>query len=359
MYSSSSLFPVCQLPPPLKPGDLLRVIAPSGALREFEAFQKGVEIWRTRGYRIELQANWDARDGYLAGTDSERRQQLAEAWQDPECRGILCIRGGYGSARLLEDWTWLPREELQIEKLQVEGLEELKVESSKENLHPSTQTNGRFRSAYGEQPPTFKPSNLQRSTLKWLIGFSDITGLLWSLCQLGVSGVHGPVLTTLAAEPEWSLNRLFDCVEGRPLAPLTGVGWGGGKVNGVLLPANLTVATHLLGTSLQPQLDGIILALEDVTEAPYRIDRMLTQWRMSGAFKGVRGIALGRFSRCYPPKDIPSWTVEEVLRDRLSDLDIPVVSDLPFGHEGVNAALPVGQPVQLDADQGTLSWGKS
>ncbi len=305
----------CQLPPPLKPGDLLRVIAPSGALREFEAFQEGVEIWRSRGYRVERQANWDAREGYLAGTDSERRQQLAEVWKDPECKGILCIRGGYGSARLLEDWTW-------------------------------------SRQATGNSNREIPQSKIQ----KWLIGFSDITNLLWSLSKLGVSGVHGPVLTTVAAEPEWSLNRLFDCVEGRPLAPLTGVGWGGGKVSGILLPANLTIATHLLGTPVQPQLDGIILALEDVTEAPYRIDRMLTQWRMSGAFKGVRGIALGRFSRCYPPKDIPSWTVEEVLRDRLSDLGLPIVSDLPFGHDGANAALPVGQPVQLDADKGTLSW---
>jgi muramoyltetrapeptide carboxypeptidase len=310
----------CQLPPPLQPGDLLRVIAPSGALREFEAFQKGVEIWQGKGYRVELQTNWDAREGYLAGTDIERRHQLAEAWKDSECRGILCTRGGYGSARLLEDWTWLPSKELKVGKLNLQ------------------------------------PSNLQPSTLKWLIGFSDITSLLWSLTHIGISSVHGPVLTSLPAEPEWSLNRLFDCVEGRPLAPLTGIGWGGGKVSGILLPANLTVATHLLGTPVQPQLDGIILALEDVTEAPYRIDRMLTQWRMSGAFKGVRGIALGRFSRCYAPKDVPSWTVEEVLRDRLSDLGIPIVSDLPFGHEGANAALPVGQPVQLDADNGTLSW---
>ena len=296
-----------QRPPALKPGDLLRVITPSGALREFEAFHKGVEIWRSKGYRVELQTYWDAREGYLAGKDSERRQQLQQAWQDPECRGILCTRGGYGSARLLEDWTW------------------------------SLETH---------------PSQLD----KWLIGFSDITGLLWSLYGYGVCGVHGPVLTTLAAEPEWSLQRLFDCVEGRPLEPLSGVGWGGGTVRGILLPANLTVATHLLGTPVQPPLEGVILALEDVTEAPYRIDRMLTQWRMTGALKGVRGIALGRFSRCEPPKDIPSWTVEEVLRDRLSDLGIPIVSDLPFGHEGANAALPVGQQVELDADQGTLSW---
>ncbi|EGJ34838.1 uncharacterized microcin family protein [Moorena producens 3L] len=298
-------FSLCQLPPPLKPPDVLRVIVPSGTLREVDAFNRGIEIWRSRGYHVQLPQNWNAREGYLAGTDSQRRQQLLEACLDPQCRGILCGRGGYGSARLLEDWTW------------------------------------------PEQWP---------EQLKWLIGFSDITALLWSLGQIGVSGVHGPLLTTIAGEPEWSLNRLFDWVEGRPIAPLKGVGWGGGKVSGVLLPANLTVATHLLGTPLQPSLSGVILALEDVTEAPYRIDRMLTQWRMIGAMAGVKGIALGRFSRCAPPKDVPSWTVEEVLRDRIWDLGIPVVSDLPFGHDGVNAALPVGQLVELDAEVGTLSW---
>lgn len=300
-----------ELPPPLQPGNLLRVIAPSGALREVEACQKGIEIWRSQGYHVEIATNWNTRVGYLAGTDSERCQQLALAWQDPECHGILCTRGGYGSARILENWTWT-------------------------------------------QPATGKYSPLHSLRPKWLIGFSDITNLLWSLAQFGISGVHGPVLTTLADEPEWSLNRLFDLVTGKPLAPLTGVGWGGGKVSGRLLPANLTVATHLLGTSLQPRLDGTILALEDVTEAPYRIDRMLTQWRMSGALQAVKGIALGRFSRCEPPQDVPSWTVEEVLRDRLSDLSIPIVSNLPFGHDGANAALPVGQYAELDADQGML-----
>ncbi|NEO20152.1 MULTISPECIES: LD-carboxypeptidase [unclassified Moorena] len=354
-------FSVCQLPPPLKPPDLLRVIVPSGTLREVDAFNRGIEIWRSRGYHVQLPQNWNAREGYLAGTDSQRRQQLLEACLDPKCRGILCARGGYGSARLLEDWTW--PEELKVGKLKVEG--------SQDNLEPD---NLGQKATLREQPVTstnLQPStnqpvtstNLQPSTnqpvtsaLKWLIGFSDITALLWSLGQIGVSGVHGPLLTTIAGEPEWSLNRLFDWVEGRPIAPLKGVGWGGGKVSGVLLPANLTVATHLLGTPLQPSLSGVILALEDVTEAPYRIDRMLTQWRMSGAMAGVKGIALGRFSRCAPPKDVPSWSVEEVLRDRIWDLGIPVVSDLPFGHDGVNAALPVGQLVELDAEAGTLSW---
>ncbi len=306
-----------ELPPSLQPGDLVQVVAPSGVLRDLEAFERGVEIWRSRGYRVELGSNWNARCGYLAGTDSQRRQALAQAWADPECKAILCARGGYGSTRLLEDWRW----------------EERGRRGEGERVH-------------SHQSPITNP--------KWIIGFSDVTGLLWSLAKSGISGIHGPLLTTLAAEPDWSIQRLFDCVEGRPLASLTGQGWGGGKASGRLLPANLSVATHLLGTSIQPSLDGVILALEEVAEAPYRIDRMLTQWRMMGAFQGVRGIALGRFSRCDRPLGIPSWSVEEVLRDRLGDLGIPVVSELPFGHDGVNGALPVGVMVQLDAERGTL-----
>lgn len=179
---------------------------------------------------------------------------------------------------------------------------------------------------------------------------------MWSLGKIGISGVHAPLLTTIAKEPDWSIQRLFDWVEGRSLLPLKGIGWGGGKVSGILLPANLTVATHLLGTPLQPELEGVILAIEDVTEFPYRIDRQLTQWRMMGKFRKVKGIALGRFSRCEAPEGIPSFTIEEVLRDRLSDLGIAIVSDLPFGHDGPNAALPVGILAHLDSDAGILSF---
>lgn len=317
----------CQPPPPLKPGDLLRVIAPSGALREWEAFDRGVEIWRKQGYKVECNSvseGW----GYLAGTDDNRRQQLFDAWQDRECRGILCSRGGYGSARILEDWKW---------KL---------GKGDKGTRRQGDKGDGR-----GDREDT---SHSPLATPKWLIGFSDITNLLWSLSGVGISGVHAPVLTTLAAEPEWSIQRLFDWVEGRPIAPLTGNGWGGGVATGMLLPANLTVATHLLGTPIFPDLEGVILALEDVSEAPYRIDRQLTQWRLSGALSKVRGIALGRFSRCEPPPNIPSLTIAQVLRDRLDDLNIPIVWDLPFGHDGANAALPVGVLADLDGDKGTL-----
>ena len=292
-----------QLPPPLQPGDLLEVIAPSGALKEYSTFEQSLEIWRQKGYRIKLNSNYNKIYGYLAGNDQQRRQALAEAWHNPESKGVLCARGGYGSTRLLEDWHW---------------------------------QNTQFP--------------------KWLIGFSDVTGLLWSLAKFGISGVHGPVLTTLAQEPQWSIERLFDCVEGRKLSPLQGKGWGGGRVTGRLLPGNLTVATHLLYTSLQPSFEGVILALEDVSEAPYRIDRMLTQWRLSGVLEKVRGIALGRFSHCESTLGVASWTIEEVLSDRLGDLGIPIVADLPFGHDGVNATLPVGTMVELDADRGIINF---
>ena len=290
------------LPPPLKPGDLLRVIAPSGALRELEPFARSVEIWRSHGYQVEISPKIDDKWGYLAGRDEDRHNQLAAAWQDPDCRGILCARGGFGSTRILENWHWQQNSELP----------------------------------------------------KWLIGFSDITALLWSLYNIGISSVHGPVMTTLADEPDWSIERLFNWLEGRPLEPLKGYGWGGGIATGILLPGNLTVATHLLSTPMQPNFDGVILALEDVTEVPYRIDRMLTQWRLSGSLAKLRGIALGGFTRCQAPPNVPSFSVEEVLRDRLGDLGIPVVSHLPFGHDSPNAALPVGVEVTLDADQGIL-----
>ncbi len=288
-------------PAPLVPGDQLAVILPSGALREWGPFQAGIELWQNQGYQLELHPNCQAKWGYLAGTDVQRRAALQEALVNPEIKGILGGRGGYGSTRVLENWAW----------------------------------------------PNHPP--------KWLIGFSDITALLWSYANFGVIGLHGPVLTTLAAEPTWTQARLFQLVQHQPVSDLQGQAWVGGQVQGILWPGNLTVATHLLATQQLPAWERVILALEDVGEAPYRLDRMLTQWRQTPAFKQVVGIALGRFSSCEPPANIPSFSVEEVLRERLSDLGIPVVANLPFGHEGENAALPVGVPAQLDGDRGVLS----
>ncbi len=303
--STPSIRQPCVVPPLLSPGDLLCVVSPSGGLQVSEKFEEGLAVWRDRGYRIQLMEGYDDRWGYLAGKDDQRRQQLLSALQNPECKGILCSRGGYGGTRLLDHWTW--------------------------------------------------PASL-RTEPKWLIGFSDITSLLWSLSKEGISGVHGPVLTTLADEPAWSIDRLFDWVERQKIEPLRGNGWNEQQASGLLLPGNLCVATHLLGTLAEPDLTDVILAFEDVGEAPYRLDRMLTQWRAAGKFAPIKGIALGRFSGWEPDESKESLSIDEVMYDRLRALDLPIVSDLPFGHDGPNAALPVGLRVKLNAAVGTLSW---
>ena len=291
------------LPAPLAPGDVLYALAPSGALRDTEKFEAGLQVWCDRGYQVELSPAYDKRWGYLAGTDDQRREQLLAALKNPRYKGILCVRGGYGGTRLLENWHW--------------------------------------------------PKDIN----KWLIGFSDITSLLWSGELSG--GVHGPLLTTIGQEPSWSLNRLFNWLEHHTLEPLTGDSWLSGSATGKLLPANLTVATCLLGTPHEPDLTGAILAFEDVTEAPYRLDRMLTHWRMLGKFDQISGIALGRFSQCEPPANVPSFSALEVLQDRLGDLGVPVVANLSFGHDGVNAALPFGVTTTIEANSngtGLLSF---
>jgi muramoyltetrapeptide carboxypeptidase len=208
-----------------------------GAAGTREFLERGESV-AIAGYDVEVPTGYDQRWGYLAGEDAQRRQQLLDGLKDPDCKGILCARGGFGGSRLLEDWQW------------------------------------------PDVPP------------KWLVGFSDITSLLWSLAKSGIAGVHGPLLTTLEIEPAWSQQRLFDWIEGRAVPPIQGLGWVGGQVTAPLLPANLTVATHLLGTAHEPDLAGVILAFEDVTEAPYRIDRMLTHWRMMGKLAAVKGLPL-------------------------------------------------------------------
>ncbi|WP_330202397.1 LD-carboxypeptidase [Cyanobacterium sp. Dongsha4] len=293
------------VPPPLQKGDTLIAIAPSGTLREREKerFKEGLKIWQERGYKIVLEENYEAREGYLAGNDTIRRKALETAWTNPKYKGIICVRGGYGGARLLENWQWA-------------------------NINPP----------------------------KWLIGFSDITSLLWSLYNENIISLHGPVLTTIAQESQWSIERLFNYIEGEKLPSLQGRGWGSKKAIGKLLPANLTVATHLLCTPVCPDFNDVILALEDVQEAPYKIDRMITQWRLMGILDKVKGVVLGRFSGCDAPENIPSWTVEQVWCDRFQGLEIPIISDLPFGHDGDNACLPVGGKVEIDGETGILSF---
>lgn len=294
------------LPPPLRPGDRVRPVAASSALEEGERLAAGLALLSDWGLAVEPpQELVGRRWGYLAGRDGERAADL----QPPAGQAVAlhaCARGGWGAARLLEQSLSLPA--------------------------------------------------------GWLLGFSDVTSLLWAKVARGESGaVHGPLLTTLAAEPTWSVERLRALLFGEPVPDLEAVGWRGGVAEGPLLVANLTVATHLLGTPHLPALAGAILVLEDVGEAPYRIERMLTHWRLCGALQQLAGLAFGSFegcdeadSRAEEPAE-HRFSLEQVLRERSLDLGIPVVAHLPVGHRPGNAALPLGVPARLDGGRGHLA----
>ena len=128
----------------------------------------------------------------------------------------------------------------------------------------------------------------------WLLGFSDVSSILLSRLSAGFDGgIHGPLITSLSKEPTWSQDRLRALLFGEPVDDLTGEGWAKGLAEGPLVTCNLTVATHLLGSSHIPNLNDAILVLEDVDEEPYRIDRMLTQWRLTGILNQLAGLGFG------------------------------------------------------------------
>lgn len=288
-------------PRPLQAGDRVQLAAASSALQgdAISRLEAGIAVLERWGLEVEPHRNLQRHWGYYAGTDPERLEDL-----QPNAPLVACMRGGWGSARLLE------------------------------------------RPLAAEE--------------HWLLGFSDITSLLWARQAAGLpGGIHGPMVTTLGAEPEWSQERLRALLFGEALPPLQGTVWNPGQAEGPCLAGNLTVATHLLGTPHLPDLSGAILLFEDIGEAPYRIDRMLSHWRLSGALQQIAGLGFGSFSDCEGDEDDArdpqhSFGLQAVLQERCGDLGIPVIADLPFGHRCGNAAIPIGRRARLDGERGQL-----
>ena len=288
-------------PRPLQAGDRVQLAAASSGLQgdAISRLEAGIAVLERWGLEVEPHRNLQRHWGYYAGTDPERLEDL-----QPNAPLVACIRGGWGSARLLE-----------------------------------------------------RPLAEERH---WLLGFSDVTSLLWARQAAGLpGGIHGPMVTTLGAEPEWSQERLRALLFGEALPPLQGTVWSPGQAEGPCLAGNLTVATHLLGTPHLPDLSGAILLFEDIGEAPYRIDRMLSHWRLSGALQQIAGLGFGSFSDCEGDEDDArnpqrSFGLQAVLQERCGDLGIPVIADLPFGHRCGNAAIPIGRRGRLDGERGQL-----
>jgi muramoyltetrapeptide carboxypeptidase len=284
-------------PAPLRRGSRLRAVNPGTWMDPEMDFAPLIERCAAEGWVLEIPDNVRRQWRYFSGTDQQRVAELNAAWNDPTLDGVLYVGGGWGGARVLEAGFRFPGRAL------------------------------------------------------WTVGFSDSSSLLLAQWAAGLPGaIHGS-----SGGPEERWQRTVALLSGQPVAPLKGVGRRPGRARGPLVVTNLTVATHLIGTPWMPDLRGAILVLEDVGEAPYRVDRMLTQWRSTGLLQQLSGVACGRFS--WEKDDIlpGDFTMEEILEERLGDLGLPLVVDLPLGHGLPNMALPLGIVAQIDGGAGRLS----
>ena len=282
---------------PLKPGARIRAVNPGTWMEPDTDLQPLLERCDEQQWHLEIPAAVTRQWRFFSGTDRERVRALAAAWNDPTVDAVLTLGGGWGAARVLEAGFRFPR----------------------------------------------RP--------KWSLGFSDTSSLLLAQWAAGLPGaIHG---SSGGSDAQW--QRTVDLLCGRPVAPLQGAPRRRGMARGPLVVTNLTVATHLIGTPWLPSLKGAILVLEDVGEAPYRVDRMLTQWRSAGLLQQLAGVACGRFS--WAEDDIlpGDFTMEEILEERLGDLGIPLVLNLPVGHGLPNLSLPLGAIGKLDGTKGVLS----
>lgn len=295
------------VPPPLRPGDRVAVVSPCGPVLDHGVLDRGIGLLRAWDLRVVEGRHARASTGHLAGTDDQRVTDLNAAITDPDIRAVWVTRGGYGLTRILDrvDWAALAAD------------------------------------------PTI------------IVGFSDVSALLVATWRrIGLVTVHGPFVGRLAAKPPAVRAQVRAVLFGADAAPLTGVPLAGTprrSVGAPLIGGNLSVLAALAGTPDQVDARGCALLLEEVGEAPYRVDRLLTQLRHSGTLAGVVGVAVGTPVRCIPPAGRPSAAVAEVVAERLGNLGVPVVTDLPIGHMPDQRAVLHGGEVTLDGRGGTLT----
>jgi muramoyltetrapeptide carboxypeptidase len=289
-------------PRALRPGDVLGVATPAGPV-EAGALQRGVRELEALGFAVRVGEGALERTGFTAGSIEGRLAQLERLFRDPEIGGIVCARGGAGAGRLLN------------------GLE----------------------------------AGLLRLHAKPLVGYSDITWLHLALGRLGLVSLHGPMVARELAEGEAAYHResLWHALTGEGDPYVSGPGdlhpLRPGAAEGVLRGGCLSILAAAAGTpwDLRPGGEATILFLEDVDEAPYRIDRMLFQLRAAGALDGVRGIVFGEMKGCSPGADA-DYALEETVLEALEGLELPVAFGLPSGHATrPNVTLPLGVAARL------------
>jgi muramoyltetrapeptide carboxypeptidase len=305
-------------PPRLKPGDTLGLIAPGSYISEDE-LKESKENLEKLGFNVFYTNGILSKNGYLAGTDELRAEEVNLMFASKNINGIVCARGGYGCARILPMLNY----------------------------------------------------NIIKNNPKVIIGYSDITALLIGIyAETGLVTFHGPVgissfnefsvtyFNEVLVHPEKDLVlisvRADDEKDNNGIKTIVS-----GKTAGELAGGNLSIVNSLIGTKYDFDGEGKIIFLEEIGEEPYRIDRMLTQLIQAGKFDNAAGIALGVFKDCEPKEKDPSFSssfsLMEVLFDRLANLKIPVIYGMSFGHIKNKFTLPIGIKAELDTINQTLT----
>jgi len=293
------------VPEPLRAGDAVAVVAPASPFPR-AAFLAGL-AWVAQRYRVKMREDVFARRGYLAGDDARRLDETRRAMRDPDVRAILVARGGYGATRIAAELPW---------------------------------------DDFARAP-------------KWIVGFSDVTALHLHAAARGVQSVHGPNVTGLGASDNVYLARnrgAWLAALERPAAART---WGGlralraGDARGPLFGGNLALLCAMAAAGRLAVPDGAIVLLEDVTERPYRVDRMLTSLLDGGHLARASAVVFGDFAQCDAGPD--GVTVDDVLAERTRALAVPVYAGAPFGHGPRNEAFTVGGTGHLSNGALTVS----
>ncbi len=292
----------CQRPRRLNTGNTIAIAAPAGPADEAVLHQTIAAI-EAKGFSVHIPEGIFSRAGYLAGSDIHRARMLNRLFSDPAVDAVFCARGGFGSMRLLPH--------LDFDLIRV---------------HP-----------------------------KIFVGFSDISVLLSVFAEhCGIVTFHGPVLGTLVSadrhtwEPLW---QALTCDHPLVVPAEKPVALRAGSASGIVSGGNLSTLCHLTGTAFAPRFRNRLLFLEDVGEPAYKIDRMLTQMKLSGALDGVAGILLGSFDDCCPAGEL-----HRIVADIFQEKPIPILAGFTIGHGKRNHTLPLGMNATLDTAAGHLRY---
>lgn len=296
-------------PKPLKYGDCIGIIAPSSPSYEEEKIELSKKFLKDMGFKIKIGKSCYEKYGYLAGSDEIRTCDINAMFADEEVDAIICLRGGYGTPRILD---------------------KIDYEIIKKN------------------PKIF-------------VGYSDITAIHIAINQIcNLVTFHGPMLTSEMANnfDEFTQKSLFDLIMGSENKKSLSNPKGeeirclySGQAEGKLIGGNLTLICATLGTPYEIDTEGKILFIEEIKEEPYKVDRMLTQLYLSGKLEAANGIILGDWNDCVAEHPDRSLTLEQVFEDILKSLKKPTIYNFRAGHCSPMITLPMGVNVFMNADK--------